>query len=174
MPSAKRLAGALGLAGAALLAAAGAVHAQARQDCGGPDMSRWIAGCGLIIDNASEAAADRARAYKYRGIANYQTGRVDASIADMTAALALNPNDAEVLSNRGLALRAKNQLDASIADLDKALSLNPALAYAHFNRAITWELKGDLARARADYDDAIRLKSDVPGFFKLRGLLRPT
>lgn len=54
-----------------------------------PDLA--IRGCTRIINNVRETAKNRALALFYRGLAHSDKNEYDASIADYTEALELNP-----------------------------------------------------------------------------------
>src|SRR5207302_6141006 len=81
--------------------------AQAPRTCGTGAPQTWIAACGAIIDDPRASAADRLRALKLRGVANYQLGQIDQAAADFSAATSLAPDDAEAWSNLGMARQAR-------------------------------------------------------------------
>ncbi|GBU28796.1 hypothetical protein R84B8_02358 [Treponema sp. R8-4-B8] len=96
------------------------------------------------ISTNGKATADQTRAY-------------DLAIADFTAALQLDPNNAHIYIERGNAYSDKGDYDRAIADYNQALRLNPNYANAYNNRGIAYKNKGDYDRAIADYNQAIKL-----------------
>jgi hypothetical protein len=82
-----------------------------------------------------------------------------------TRALALDPANAEVLSNRGAALRQLGRFEEALADYDRALALAPAAAEAHNNRGVALAALARYAEALAAYDRALQLD---PGFDRAR------
>jgi len=80
---------------------------------------------------------------------------------DFDAALRMEPNLAEALTNRGAALIGEGSYAPGIAEIDRGLALNPMEPEkAYFNRAIAEERLGDLKSAYADYRRALDLKPD--------------
>jgi tetratricopeptide (TPR) repeat protein len=91
------------------------------------------------------------------GNANKNKGRNDQAIADYTAALRSDPNNASTYYNRGNAYSHKGDYDRAIADYNQAIRFDPNNADAYYNRGHAYSHKGDNDRAIADYNQAIRL-----------------
>ena len=123
----------------------------------------------LQSQTSSAPAQDDAEAYSFRGLAHYDKGDLDRSIADYDKAIQLKPDFAEAYSFRGVAHYDKGDLDHAIADYDKAIQLKPDLAAVYFFRGNAYYDKGDLNRAMADYDKAIQLKPDYAEAYIRRG-----
>lgn len=87
----------------------------------------------------------------------------DGALADIEAAIRLDPTSPQLLTKRAVFWRAKGDFDRAIADATEAIRLakakappaDNALIPAHLNRALAFEAKGDLARARQDYAAAL-------------------
>jgi tetratricopeptide (TPR) repeat protein len=85
-----------------------------------------VAGCG-----GARSLHDLARAYRDRGEAQMvAAGNLDAAIADFTAAIEYEPEDANSYGSRGLALLKKGDAAGARADFEKAASLDPAVGKA--------------------------------------------
>lgn len=96
-----------------------------------------------------------AGAYANRGATRARLGDARGAIEDFTRALALEPDDPEVLFNRGNAHLAAGDPGAAEADFSRALELRPGWLLARFNRGLARWQAGDRAGARADWDRAI-------------------
>lgn len=101
-----------------------------------------------------------AGAYANRGTTRARLGDARGAIEDFTRALALEPDDPEVLVNRGNAHLAAGDPGAAVADFSRALALRPGLALARFNRGLARWQAGDPSGAREDWEQAIALASD--------------
>jgi tetratricopeptide (TPR) repeat protein len=99
-------------------------------------------------------------------------GDLDATIADYTEAIRLNPQYTEAFTNRGFARAAKGDRDGAIADYNEAIRLNPQMAIAFYNRGIVRKDKGDHDGAIADYNEAIRVNPQYTDAFINRGSVR--
>jgi tetratricopeptide (TPR) repeat protein len=104
---------------------------------------------------ALKADAKSVPALVGRGIARWNVGKLDESIADLDAAVALKPNDAEAYLGRGLAYYSKKNFDAAIEDFTRSFELNPKNVCPLVNRGSAKADKGNLDAAIADYSDAI-------------------
>ena len=95
-------------------------------------------------------------------------GGADRAVADYTAALGIDPNDAAAYYNRALARQRLGNIDSAIADGDRAIALDPTAA-AYNNRGSALQAKGDYAKAIADLDRAIALDPRAAGPYINRG-----
>jgi hypothetical protein len=77
-------------------------------------------------DSKARAVAELSR----RASAHYAAGEYDATIADCTEAIALDPKSQWAYANRGYAHYAKKEYDGAVSDLTEAVRLNPADASA--------------------------------------------
>ena len=76
----------------------------------------------------------------------------DEALASYDRALAVRPDDAEVLFNRGTVLRELNRLDEALASYDRALALQPNFTEVHWNAATLQLLTGDFTQGWAGYE----------------------
>ena len=78
-----------------------------------------------MIQSGRETAADRATAYRLRGVAYRDKGDLDRAITDFSEAIRLNPLLASAYHDRGVAYRAKGDQRRAIADHADAIRLDP-------------------------------------------------
>lgn len=86
----------------------------------------------------------------------------DDAVADFTAALSVNADDASLYTARGQDHHLNGQYDAAIADFDAALKLKNS-AVTLVQRAGSLRAKGDYDRAAADYTTALGLDAKDTG-----------
>jgi predicted O-linked N-acetylglucosamine transferase (SPINDLY family) len=89
------------------------------------------------------------------GVVRAQTGRLDQALADMEAALAIEPDDAETLLNHANVLKSLNRLDAALAGFDRALAVKPDWPQALNNRGTVLQALGRYDEALVAYDQAL-------------------
>ncbi len=99
-------------------------------------------------------------------------GNVDRAIASANQALALSPDDPDLLIDRAIAAGNLDRFADAIADLTQALTLDPRRADALTLRAAGWRQTGKLDSAQADVDAALRIDPDEPEALLERGILR--
>ena len=75
----------------------------------------------------------------------------DPDIADLSAAIYVNPIDVQALINRGRAYTGRGDFDEAIADFNLVISLDSSKVDAYVGRGNAYRGKGDLNRAIADY-----------------------
>jgi serine/threonine-protein kinase len=86
----------------------------------------------------------------------------DGAVRFLTAALALRPDNAAVLSNLGTALQSRGQVDEAIACHRRAIELDPNVAPLHSNLGNALREKGQLEEAIACCRQAIALDPTLP------------
>jgi tetratricopeptide (TPR) repeat protein len=69
----------------------------------------------------------------------YDTAQHQKSIEAYGKALALDPNNADVLTDQGIMLRAVGQFDKAIANFEKAQKINPRHLQSLYNQAVVFE-----------------------------------
>jgi Tfp pilus assembly protein PilF len=111
-----------------------------------------------------------AAAYAERATQHLASGDYDRAIADLDAALELDPR-AESYYNRGLAYFSKNAIDRAIADWNTAINLDPRNARSFRQRGNAYYTKGDFNLAVADYNRAIELEPQDAKAHYNRGLV---
>jgi tetratricopeptide (TPR) repeat protein len=92
--------------------------------------------------------------------------------AVLTAALALTPNDADLLIDRAEALAGEKNYREAVADLDGALKLDAKRVDALVFRASAHRSLEQYDLARRDIDAALRLAPDQPDALLERGNIR--
>jgi tetratricopeptide (TPR) repeat protein len=104
---------------------------------------------------------DRIATLVNRGTIEAASSNIDASLGDYDAALALNPNMADIYIDRGSALMRVARYEEARVSFDRAVSLGGANTYmAYFNRAMAEEKAGNVASAYQDYKQAVALAPD--------------
>lgn len=88
------------------------------------------------------------------------------------AALALHPDDADLLVDRAEAAGAAGWYDKAVADLDRVLKANPSRFEALLYRASAYRGLGRLDPALADIEAALKLAPDSPPALLERGDIR--
>lgn len=91
------------------------------------------------------------------GIAQIQTGQLPEAVANLQAALAVHPNDADLLYYLG---RASGLL--SKQSIDSLLAAYPDSARAHQAMAENYFVLRQMPEAEKEYREALRLRPDVP------------
>ncbi len=104
--------------------------------------------------------------------ARLMAGQPERAIAAATTALALSPDDIELLINRATAADALERSRPAIADLNHALTLDPQRVDALVLRAAAWRRLNRLDLAAADVDRAIEIDPEEPEALLERGILR--
>ena len=130
-----------------------------------------LPGRSAISPKRSSSIPDYARAYADRGSARLMQHDLDGAIADLDAAIGLDPNDAGAFMTRGNAFDEKADFDRAIADYNEAIRLSPNYAAAYFNRGLAFRRKGDFDHAIADYDQAIKLDPKNASALNNRGIV---
>ena len=101
----------------------------------------------------------------------HHLGRFFEAIADFDAALALLPNDAEIILSRGVEKAEAGYCYTAIEDFTRILYLNPNYAEAYFNRAMASFNLYKFAEAESDYNMAYSIDSSAEALTG-RGLSR--
>ena len=94
------------------------------------------------------------------GVIRSQQGRNAEALELIGAALKMNSNAAEALSNYGNVLRALGRFEEALASYDKALAIKPDFAEAQSNRGNTLRDLKRFEEALASYERALAIKSD--------------
>jgi len=117
-------------------------------------------------------AAARAAVYEQAAGAWLMAGQAAHAFDAGTAALALAPDDADLLVDRAVAAAAINRFDDALADLTHALDIDPGRAEVLVLRAATWRHLGQLGLAQDDIDRAIAIDPENAEAMLERGILR--
>src|SRR5262249_46259024 len=109
-----------------------------------------------------------------RGVVRHDRGDYAGALADFDAALALAPEDVDVLCNRGRTYKFSGEYDKARADYDAALRLNRYHPPGYYNRALLHVARKDFAAALADYGRATRIDREYANAFNNRAWLWAT
>jgi|YNPBryunderm2012_1023409.scaffolds.fasta_scaffold07549_2 tetratricopeptide (TPR) repeat protein len=133
------------------------------------DTERALADFAQAIAMDPEHAADYllARANLYLEYDQYEQ-----CIADCTAVLERDPENALAYQTRGLAYRELQQRDAAETDFSAAIRYNPNLAVAWLARATVRLAARQYAEAAADCDAALNRAPQLVKAFEVRGTCR--
>jgi lipoprotein NlpI len=98
-----------------------------------------------------KAAPKFAGGYVNRGAILLERGDLDRALADLEAAIALDPRNAMAIANRGIVLGQKGEFARAIADFDTASRLAPNFVKPLANLGFAHFAQGDFQAAAADF-----------------------
>jgi tetratricopeptide (TPR) repeat protein len=108
------------------------------------------------LDQAIRLDPKLARAYRYRGLVYFRTGKYDSAIADYSEAIGINPKDGAAYRCRGNIYREqKEDYDKAIADYSTAIAIYSKDATAYGCRGKAYLAKKDYRPAIDDLSTAI-------------------
>ena len=110
-----------------------------------------------------------AAAYFYRAYAKGDLGDQQGAIADLSKAIAIDPQDADAYYNRGVAKGDLGDQKGAIADYSKAIAIDPQYADAFNNRCNAKNILGDKKGAIADCSQAIAIDPQYAYAYYNRG-----
>lgn len=166
------------------LVAVESAHAQDSQpQCIAPsftyDADATLRSCNAQLENDGLIAAERARILALRGRTLKVKGDLDAAIKDFDAALALQPDDLDIVLARGWAAVDKHDFKAADALAKQVLARDPENSAAYDIAATAAFRQRNYGAAKSLYDNAIAFNAnDVLArfnrliFYKLRGYHR--
>jgi tetratricopeptide (TPR) repeat protein len=125
----------------------------------------------LATDSHAPPAA-RATVYGQATQAWRIAGDLDHAFDTATQAVALSPDDADLLIDRAIAAGDLGRYPAEIDDLTRALAIDPHRVDALTDRATAWRHMGQIDRAEDDVDQALAADPDNPEALLERGILR--
>ena len=111
---------------------------------------------------AAAQSGGSAETHASRGIALLKAGDASGAIAELEAALRIDPNDADAQNNLGVALSSfPERQRESIAHFEAAVRLRPDFADAQFNLGVALSgIPGRLPDALRHLEEADRLRPD--------------
>lgn len=112
-----------------------------------------------------------AEAHHLLGVIHARHGRHAEALASYDRALALRPDDPQLLSNRGVALYELGRSAEALASYDRALALQPGFAAVLTNRGNALHALKRFDEALASYDRALWLAPDFPEALSNRGTI---
>ncbi len=150
----------------------GAMHCRALAQIAGGDPEDGADALEALAKGSTAPLLARATIYDQAVQAWMIAGEPERAHAAATAALALEPDDADRLIARSAAAAALDRFAEATRDLDRALELEPRRVDALVQRAAAWREDGRLDRAKADVDLALRLDPSYPDGLLERGIQR--
>lgn len=100
---------------------------------------------------------DEPGAYLARGELALDEGRPLDALKDLTKALELSPDNAEIHNLTGLCFKLQGETEQAIAAYTQAVALDPRYIQAYLNRGFVHKWNGDLQSALSDYEQAVSL-----------------
>lgn len=91
-------------------------------------------------------------------------GRLDESLAESRAALALDPLDPRIVMHLCIHYYYARQFDEALATCQQGLELDPSFPDSHEKIAWVYAARGDDARALAELDEELRVSGPVPEY----------
>ncbi len=135
----------------------------------------------LDADNAGKSAfasayavkldSKKARAFKLRSQAYYQSDKLQPALSDLNAGLRIEPKDAAGLFDRGKLYQSLNKPQQALKDFDASISMRPGDVETLGYRAKQYAELGQTDKAIADYTCAIKANPRTHWAFIQRALL---
>ena len=121
---------------------------------------------------SEQPAAARASLYGQAGQAWLMAGEARRAYGAETMALALSPEDPDLLIDRSVSAATLGRFHEAQEDLTHALSLDPRRADAMVLRAAAWRHLGQVDKAQQDVDGALAIEPENAEAYLERGILR--
>jgi lipoprotein NlpI len=125
--------------------------------------------CSAAIDARKGSNTERAQWHLARGVLWHDKGEYARAIADLTAALKLDPAQRQAHFHLGRAYAERGDPERAIAEFDIAAKLRGDDAAVFHARGVEWMVKGDTARAIADFNKVMQLDAKAQGVRFARG-----
>ena len=119
----------------------------------------------VALEAAVQLAPEQARPRAYLGLARERMG--GDGLQDVTAALAMQPDDPAILALHASLLRTRGRLEEAVAELLAAARLEPSDPAVAAELGAAYSALGDLPSATAAYKQAAQLTPDRPEFWLL-------
>ncbi len=126
---------------------------RARMQLGNDQNTEAIA----TINQLLKADTTIAEAWLLRGVAKYSLNDLRGSIADLSAAIRINPVYTLAYLYRGSAYSQIGRTDLSISDYNMVIDLRPSSTDAYFNRGIAYLLRQNFSKSESDFSKVIAL-----------------
>jgi tetratricopeptide (TPR) repeat protein len=150
----------------------GAMHCQALAQI---ELGNTATGADMLerlADAAKVPDLTRAAVYGEAVQAWQMAGQPARAFDAATLALALSPNDPDLMIDRALAEGAMQRYHEAIDDLNHALDIDPRRADAFVLRASAWRRLNNLEVATSDIEHALAINPDSAEALLERGILR--
>lgn len=105
----------------------------------------------------NDGTAAKVKVLRARADLRERESEFDGALADLTAALKLQPKSGALHRRRGELYLRLSKPSAAISDFYKAASINLEDREAYFGRGVAYELQGDMKFAEEDFRTACRL-----------------
>jgi predicted O-linked N-acetylglucosamine transferase (SPINDLY family) len=105
----------------------------------------------------------------FLGVVRAQQGRSEEALAEITAALAIRPDDPDALLNHASMLKTLNRSDEAVTGFGRALAARPGWPQALNNRGTVLQAMGRFEEALTDYDAALAVSPDYVEALSNRG-----
>lgn len=125
-----------------------------------------------LATHSRASPSARAAVFAQSAQAWLMAGDAPRAFATTTRALALTPDDVELLIDRAAALGSMGRLGEAVADLDRALASDPQRPDALVFRAAAWRQLDRAEPARRDIERALELDRENAEALLERGILR--
>ena len=109
----------------------------------------------------------------YRGECHAHLGDYDRSVADFTAAIKHQPDNARLYACRAASYREKHDLSHALVDLDQVVRILPKEPRAYFDRLNARIDMGDRKGAMTDMDRIVQLYPRSEGAYTYRACVGP-
>lgn len=124
----------------------------------------------------AEAAIDRGESdeilFTLAAQIRRQSGDYHTAVTFFQRAVALAPNNPDILTNAGDAMRYTGQLSEAIILFDRAIACSPATVSAWYGRALACEAEGALEEAQRSYTKVTELAPTMASGFAALGLVQ--
>jgi regulator of sirC expression with transglutaminase-like and TPR domain len=150
----------------------GAAHCHALAEITLGDPAAGATALEKLARESHAPALPRAQVYGQAVQAWLMADDADRAYNAATAAIALSPQDPELLIDRSIAAATTGRYLDAIDDLSAALKLDPKRADALTFRAAAWRHEEKLDRAQDDIERALSIDPENPEAFLERGILR--
>jgi tetratricopeptide (TPR) repeat protein len=108
-----------------------------------------------LWEDAVRKSPGKVRPHQNLGTYYFMRGRPEDARRELSAALALAPDDPELHNNLGLVYRKLGQYDNAIREFDTVLALDPADGMAHYNLGNLYLAQGNIPEAIREYQAAV-------------------
>jgi tetratricopeptide (TPR) repeat protein len=128
----------------------------------------WISLAAIVTGEELKDAAS----YAQRGQELAAKGEVDKALADLTAAIRLEPEAFYYYVDRGLVWHRAGNYDKAIVDYNKAVQLESKSATAYIYRGCIWIRLKQTDKASNDFDEAVKLEPTNALAYRGRGAVK--
>jgi tetratricopeptide (TPR) repeat protein len=113
-----------------------------------------------LWEDVVKKSPGKARGHDYLGNAYRKQGRIDESMQQIGAAIAIDPDYAETHNNLGNEYAEQGLFDKAIDEYKIVLHFYPDSAYAHYNLGIVYAKQGRINDAISEFKTALSLNPD--------------